>query len=267
MAEFDLYEGIVQHSPKSCGAYCVNAALAQLGFMPKATDVDTLNAADLTKGYDVTTDPGRINLWRLSHLIYHRLQIAEVVTTQTYKVSGNLELDLTASPGPTALYKENDGTVDLENSPSGMVAVAKTLAPGLAKNITYYTAFGKGLFNNFKVLNAAGGYLFNREEDLIQNKLGKTVSLSNVTSIPFQTNQVNLILVQYAGTNTMHWVAGTRHLTDTDKAMIYDPATGDVLEIATTGNFKPQTSSSAKPATQIGPNSYEFPGIWIRLGA
>ncbi len=88
-----------------------------------------------------------------------------------------------------------------------------------------------------------------------------------MTSIPFQTNQVNLILVQYAGTNTMHWVAGTRHLTDTDKAMIYDPATGDVLEIATTGNFKPQTSSSAKPATQIGPNSYEFPGIWIRLGA
>ncbi|WP_153039806.1 hypothetical protein [Pseudovibrio sp. Ad37] len=217
--------------------------------------------------YDVTTDPGRINLWRLSHLIYHRLQIAEVVTTQTYKVSGNLELDLTASPNPTALYKENDGTVDLENSPSGMVAVAKTLAPGLAKNIIYYTAFGKGLFNNFKVLNAAGGYLFNREEDLIQNKLGKTVSLSTVTNIPFQTNQVNLILVQYAGTNTMHWVAGTRHLTDTDKAMIYDPATGDVLEIATAGNFKPQTSPSAKPATQIGPNSYEFPGIWIRLGA
>ncbi|MGH0004592.1 hypothetical protein ACQU0X_31395 [Pseudovibrio ascidiaceicola] len=262
MAYFDLYKGIVQHSPKSCGAYCVNAALAELGFLPTATDVKTIDAVDVKNGYDVTKENARVNLWRLSYLTDFRLRIAEEVTKQAYKVSGNLELN-----PPDATYQTNNGSQNFDNSPSGMVAVASTLAPSLMKNITYYTTFSEGLFKSFNVQNAIKGNLFTSEVDLIKTDLKQSVTLSTVTSIPFQICQVNLILVQYAGTNTMHWVAGTRHLTEADKAMIYDPATGDVLEISTTGNFTPQTNKTTKPATQIGPNSYEFPGIWIRLGA
>ncbi|KZL06429.1 hypothetical protein [Pseudovibrio sp. Ad26] len=261
MANFELYKGIVQHSPKSCGAYCVNAALAELGFLPTATNVKTIDAADVTKGYSLTNENARINLWRLSYLTGFRLRVAEEVTKEAYKVSGNLELQ-----PPKATYKTNDGSQDLENSPSGMVAVASTLAPSLLNNIAYYTTFGENLFKSFNVQNAKGGNLFDREVDLIKSDLKQSATSSNVSNIPFQLCQVNLILVQYANTNTMHWVAGIRHPTEANKAMIYDPATGDVLEISTIGSFELQTQNK-KPATQIGPNSYEFPGIWIRLGA
>lgn len=193
MAYFDLYKGVVQHSPKSCGAYCVNAALAELGFLPTATDVKTIDAVDVKNGYDVTKENARGNLWRLSYLTDYRLRIAEEVTKQAYKVSGNLELNLNAA---TATYQSNNGTKDYDNSPSGMVAVASTLAPSLLKNITYYSTFGKGLFTAFKVQNAVGGDLFTCEVALIQNDLNQTVTQSQVTNIPFQICQVNLILVQ-----------------------------------------------------------------------
>ncbi|WP_109315981.1 hypothetical protein [Pseudovibrio ascidiaceicola] len=265
MANFQVYKGIVQHSPKSCGAYCVNAAMTDLGLAAPATDVNKLNTADVTQGYDGVFGEKRINLSRVVQLASERLQVAEEVTKKTYSVTGNLELRMSSM---NAVYLESSDCTDLENSPSGMVEVAVKIGPTLSKKTTYHTAYAKGVFNGFTLLNASGGKLFDREEDIIKSKIGAPVTQvgSSVTSIPFQTNQVNLMLVQYANTHTMHWVAGTRHVSDSTKAMVYDPATGDVSEILIAGNFELSTNS-AKPATDIGPNSYEFPGIWVRLEA
>ncbi|GHB36167.1 hypothetical protein GCM10007094_27250 [Pseudovibrio japonicus] len=262
MADFEVYKGIVQHSPKSCGAYCINAALTDLGLTATAADANKLNTADVSNGYDGSFGDERVNLWRVKHFESERLQVAAEVGKKTYGVTGNLELRMGSKQ---ALYRESSDCTDLENSPSGMVEVAAKTCPTLAKNITYYTAFGKALFNGLTLMNAGGGDLFDREEKLITTNIKKQVKSSPLKEIPFQKTQMNVILVRYKDTETMHWIAGTLDVNDAKNAVIYDPATGDVLKIPIASNFELQTGLTVKPATTIGPNSYEFPGIWIRL--
>ncbi|HWK04463.1 MAG TPA: hypothetical protein VNS58_12570 [Puia sp.] len=230
---FTNFNGIVQTTANSCGAFALAAAMDNFGMPLPNQNANLLSTANLATGYSVAGP------------VVSSAGGASAFAESIYPVTGNLLLDLTV---PDATYQYLAPVSDM-NSPSTLAYVASLF--GFAP-VVYYDATGFATFNGVVVTNPTGqGNLFDTEVAIMATEAAITVtpSLGGYTTLP-AANQVHILLV-----DNNHWIA-------INNTQLYDPATGYV------GVYNVNAPLPLVTITYMHNGiveDYDFSGIWIEL--
>jgi len=234
---FNNYNGVVQNTPNSCGAFALAAALSDLKNLP----LKRLDTNNIVNRYTINTiTPANF-------------------ATSIYEITGCLLLQgnpLNPLPPPTATYQYLAPVQDM-NPPSALAYVASKMGILPAHIFVYYNNQAAQMFQAYAVTNPGTvGNLLNNEINIIGTApvYGNPVGPTDYIALP-GPNQVDLLLVG----NYDHWVAINAN-------QIYDPATGFVGAYITTPNL----IGAGNPLTQLSYNNgaihnTNFCGVWIRM--
>lgn len=230
---FTNYNGIVQTTANSCGAFALAAAMDNFGVPLPNQNANLLNTANLALGFNgpvsVVANTG-----------------AAAFGNSIYQVTGNLALDMTV---PSATYQYTAPAVSDMNSPSTIAYVASLFA---FPPVVFYNMAGQITFNAVPVTNPTGqGNLFDTEVAIMATVPAITVNHPAVNHLALPgPNQVHILLV-----NNNHWIA----INDTQ---LYDPGTGYVGAYNVNAPLPLATITyDWHGVLQV----YNFSGIWIQL--
>ena len=230
---FTHFNGIVQATDNSCGAFALAAAMDNFGLALANQNAQLLNTNNLAQGFNQgvrVVSPGGG---------------AAAFGTSVYQVTGELNLDFTV---PDATYQYTAPIVSDMNSPSALAYIANLFA---FATTVFYDQNGSDTFNAVQVTNPTGqGNLFDTEVALLQTlpNVVITPSLGGYTALP-AANQVHLLLV-----NNEHWVA-------INNTQLYDSETGYVGAY----NHNPLPLVTVSYMWLGAVKDYPFSGIWIQL--
>ncbi len=262
MTEFVMFEGAKQLSVNACGAFCVSAALAQLGVATEHRQVGFIDAENPANGYDIKNGSVELDISSLKPGSSNRAKEAALFGQDVYKATGNFVMDW---ENGSAIYKENNCD-HWQNSPSALVNVAVVLGDQKVSAKLNYTEIGKNRLGGLIVYGTDHQTFFQVEKELIEGKLQQEFEKTTSTKIVFEPNHVNLMLAKVSGTEDWHWLASFVDPADATYVFIYDPASGGVSHIPLADNFGLWGQDEA-PITEIGDMELEFPGLWISLSA
>ncbi|WP_139201385.1 hypothetical protein [Pseudovibrio axinellae] len=256
MAAFRAYKDVSQHSILECGAYVVNASLLQLGISPGETSVSLLEYDNISEGYTDGLFAVKINLKEVASSPENQRQgEAQLAARDSYSVTGNLIMNC---PEKRAKYANGF----YSNSPSGLIQVAYQLNGEKKDKVElFYTNSAKAEFEGYKPVVNEGSdnkNLFDVEIKLVE-KINHEIKRTKKDHYTSPSNGgVDALMVRYEDTGAMHWIAVVQSVDDQNKCSVYDPATGNVSEIA-------KNNLDNKSELKVGDTEYKMGGIWIRL--
>ncbi len=262
MTEFVMFEGAKQLSVNACGAFCVSAALAQLGVATGSKQVGFIDADNPLNGYDIKNGFVELDLSSLNPGSFDRAKEAALFGQDVYKATGNFDMDW---DNGRAIYKENNCD-HWQNSPSALVNVAVVLGDEKVSVKLYHSKLSENWIGGLIVHGTDHQTFFQVEKELIEGKLHQEFEETTSTKIVFEANNVNLMLAKVSGTESWHWLAGFPDPYNIEYVYVYNPSSGKVSSIALAENFKLYTSEET-PLTEIEGADFEFSGLWISLSA
>lgn len=222
---FANYNGVVQTTPNSCGAFALGAALEHIGL---AHTTNVLDTANLVNGFN---QPG-----------------PQAFAQSIYQVTGCIDIDFAAL---TATY-QYQAPVANTNPPSAILYMAVELGANPANILTRYNNAAGAAFGAIHVLNpGAAGTLLNTEINLINPPaLGNVNGPVNYLALPVG-GEAHILLVN----GNTHWIVISNN-------QLYDPATGYVGPYVANAPLPLVTISYHIGGIA---HVYPFSGLWIRL--
>jgi hypothetical protein len=222
---FANYNGVVQTTPNSCGAFALAAALDHIGV---ANIMNVLDTANLANGF---TQPG-----------------PQAFAQSIYQVTGCLDIDFGAL---TATYQYQAPVADT-NPPSALAYMAVQSGAAAGNVLIRYNNAAFVAFAAIAVLNAGGaGNLLATEINLINAPaFGNVVGPINYLALP-APGEAHLLLVS----GNTHWIA-------INNLEVYDPATGFVGPYVVNA---PLPLVNLTYVMGGMPHPYVFDGVWISL--